>query len=218
MGFSLLLPVPQRKRDRYIVETHDIFHRFLERMIQPPAIDRWAEKALARVVPSFFQTYLISVLAVQRQVAAAADQKSRAPTFGRVSDVRTAAADPVGFREGIVSFISDAIGLSTNYGPPNIDFYEELLQLRVRRLLDDIREPDMANLTMRDFFDQLAKRSPETLEKPMTSLRDVDVPGYLVPAPGDTGRPSAHLNDEQLAELLRFLRRGGGGVVGRDGA
>ena len=54
VGFSLLLPVPQRKRDRYIVETHDIFHRFLERMIQPPAIDRWAEKALIRVVPSFF--------------------------------------------------------------------------------------------------------------------------------------------------------------------
>ncbi len=218
VGFSLLLPVPQRKRDRYIVETHDIFHRFLERMIQPPAIDRWAEKALIRVVPSFFQTYLVCVLAIHRLVTAVADQKARAPTFGRVSDVRNAAADPVGFREGVVSFISDAVGLAGAYGPPNGDFYNELLQLRVRQLLDDIQEPDMANLTMRDFFDQLAKRSPETLEKPMTSLRDVDVPGYLVPAPGDTGRPSAHLNDEQMAELMRFLRRGGGGVVGRDGA
>jgi hypothetical protein len=218
VGFSLLLPVPQRKRDRYIVETHDIFHRFLERMIQPPAIDRWAEKALIRVVPSFFQTYLISVLAIHSLIAAGDSQKARAPTFGRVSDVRNAAADPVAFREGIVSFVSDAVGLTTNYGPPNRDFYQELLQLRVRRLIDDLQEADMANLTMRDFFDQLAKRSPETLEKPMTSLRDVDVPGYLVPAPADTGQPRAHLNDEQLAELMRFLRRGGGGVVGHDGA
>ena len=52
----------------------------------------------------------------------------------------------------------------------------------------------------------------------MTSLRDVDVPGYLVPIPAKTGGPRAHLNDEQLAELMRFLRRGGGGIIGRDGA
>jgi len=187
-------------------------------MIQPPAIDRWAEKALVRVVPSFFQTYLISTLAIHALIVADESQKARSPTFGRVSDVRNAMADPVAFREGIVEFVSDSVGLTTSYGPANIDFYSELLQLRVRRLIDDLQEADMANLTMRDFFDQLAKRSPETLEKPMTSLRDVDVPGYLVPAPADTGGPRAHLNDEQLAELMRFLRRGGGSVVGRDGA
>ena len=145
-------------------------------------------------------------------------QKSRVPTFGRVSDVKNAAADPVAFREGIVDFISDAVGLTTDYGPLNSDFYKELIQHRVRRLIDDLQDADMENLTLRDFFDQLAKRSPETLEKPMTSLRDVDVPGYLVPAPSETGGPRAHLNDEQLAELMRFLRRGGGGVIGHDGA
>jgi len=221
VGFSLLLPVPQRKRDRYIVETHDIFHRFLERMIQPPAIDRWAEKALVRVVPSFFQTYLISVLAIDGLIRAEDAHKNRAPSFGRISDVRNAAGDPVAFREGLVNFIVKAVGLNSSYGPPNIEFYKELLQDRVRRLLDDTSEPDMINLTIRDFFDELAKRSPETLEKPMTSLRDVDVPGYLVPAPdhtGQGGRSRAHLNDEQLAELMRFLRKGGSGVVGRDGA
>jgi len=218
VGFSLLLPVPQRKRDRYIVETHDIFHRFLERMIQPPAIDRWAENALARVVPSFFQTYLISTLAIPQLIAADDSFKYRVPSYGKVSDVKNAAADPVAFRDGIVHFILGAVGLDTNYCPQNSDFYVELIQLRVRRLLDDLQEPDMENLLLRDFFDVLSKRSPETLEKPMTSLRDVDVSGYLVPAPAETGGPRAHLNDEQMAELMRCLRRGGGGFIGADGA
>ena len=38
VGFSFLIPTPHARRDRYIVETHDVFHRFLERMIAPPAI------------------------------------------------------------------------------------------------------------------------------------------------------------------------------------
>ena len=51
VGFVMLLPTPQNRRDRYVVETHDIFHRFLERMIAPPAVERWAENARA----SFYQ-------------------------------------------------------------------------------------------------------------------------------------------------------------------
>src|SRR5260370_22700979 len=45
VGFCLLIPTPHARRDRYIVETHDIFHRFLERMIAPPAITRWPAAA-----------------------------------------------------------------------------------------------------------------------------------------------------------------------------
>ena len=117
-----------------------------------------------------------------------------------------------------MSFIADAVGLGTRYEPSNAEFYLTLLKGRVRDLMDDINDPEMASLPMREFFDQLARRSPETLERPMTSLRDVDVPGLLVPAPENTGRGRRSLNNEQLAELMRFLRRGGSGVVGRDGA
>ncbi|MEJ8563322.1 helicase C-terminal domain-containing protein [Yoonia sp. GPGPB17] len=35
VGFSLLVPTPQSRRDRYVVEVHRPFHRFLERMISP---------------------------------------------------------------------------------------------------------------------------------------------------------------------------------------
>src|SRR5690606_791367 len=58
VGFSLLIPTPHARRDRYIVETHDIFHRFLERMIAPPAITRWAASAQDRVLTSLFQAWL----------------------------------------------------------------------------------------------------------------------------------------------------------------
>ena len=62
VGFCLLIPTPQRRRDRYIVEVYDMFHRFLERMVQPASIDRWAQKAVERVFPSVFQAYFCGVL------------------------------------------------------------------------------------------------------------------------------------------------------------
>ncbi|MBY0440026.1 MAG: hypothetical protein K2W80_17735, partial [Burkholderiales bacterium] len=37
VGFVILIPTPQSKRDRYIVEAHQMYHRFLERMIAAPA-------------------------------------------------------------------------------------------------------------------------------------------------------------------------------------
>ena len=55
---SCLIPTPHSRRDRYIVETHDIFHRFLERMIAAPAITRWAASAHDRVLASLFQAWL----------------------------------------------------------------------------------------------------------------------------------------------------------------
>ena len=57
VGFVMLLPTPQNRRDRYVVETHDIFHRFLERMIAPPAVERWAETAIKRTLASHVQAW-----------------------------------------------------------------------------------------------------------------------------------------------------------------
>lgn len=61
VGFSMLLPTPQSRRDRYIVEVHDIFNRFLEQMVAPAAIERWAANAIKRVMPSIFQLWLNGV-------------------------------------------------------------------------------------------------------------------------------------------------------------
>ena len=50
VGTSILIPTPQQRRDRYIVEIHDIFHRFLERMIDAAPVERWAENAITRTL------------------------------------------------------------------------------------------------------------------------------------------------------------------------
>ena len=62
VGFSLLVPTPHSRRDRYVIETHDQFHRFLERMIPPPAVQRWAERAIRRAMPSILQAFLCGVV------------------------------------------------------------------------------------------------------------------------------------------------------------
>ena len=86
VGFSLLVPTPHSRRDRYVVETHDQFHRFLERMIPPPAVQRWADRAIRRMIPSIVQAYLCAVVE-QEDFAAAADG-----TKGNARHFTTAAA------------------------------------------------------------------------------------------------------------------------------
>src|SRR3546814_9266289 len=87
VGFSILVPTPHSRRYRYVVETHDQFHRFLERMIPAPAVQRWAERAIRRIIPSILQAYLCGVVEQEAFERAPEDAKSAERSF------RTAAAD-----------------------------------------------------------------------------------------------------------------------------
>src|SRR5277367_5690217 len=75
VGFSLLVPTPQTRRDRFVVEVHESFHRLLERMIAPPAVERWADRAIERTIPSLVQTWLAGVYFQQEFARAALDRK-----------------------------------------------------------------------------------------------------------------------------------------------
>ena len=70
VGTSILIPTPQQRRDRYIVEIHDIFHRFLERMIDAAPVERWAENAITRTLASFLQLKLCGVDYIRNMNAA----------------------------------------------------------------------------------------------------------------------------------------------------
>src|SRR6185295_9292984 len=78
VGTSILIPTPQQRRDRYIVEIHDIFHRFLERMIDAAPVERWAENAINRTLASFLQLKLCGVDYIRNMNAAktAADKSN----------------------------------------------------------------------------------------------------------------------------------------------
>src|SRR3546814_15667127 len=99
VGFSILVPTPHSRRDRYVVETHDQFHRFLERMIPAPAAQRWAARALRRTIPSIPQPYPYGVVDKDSTNRAPEDAKSATPSSRPVAAFHSWSQRPTGRAE-----------------------------------------------------------------------------------------------------------------------
>lgn len=206
VGFSLLVPVPQRYRDRFVLEIHDIFHRFLERMILPAAVDRWAEKALVRVMPSFFQEYVCGINAIERLCAADDDKKRNSPTFAMAPDVRDFLAVPAN-KAATEVFMEKALGLSFSPSPEGKNYYRSLLKGQLTHYQQDLGVDRLVNAThLVKFF---AARN--SLLRPMTSLRDVDQPGLIRESGVDASYK--HVKDGMTARVMTFIRRGSGADI-----
>ncbi|MDO9506592.1 DEAD/DEAH box helicase family protein [Hydrogenophaga sp.] len=177
VGFVVLVPTPQRRRDRQIIEVFDIFHRFLERMVQPAAIDRWAEKAVERVHPSMLQAYLAGIVPSRKLLEADASEKHTVPSFYYLKEVLKEQRERQGaFLAEINAFIELAIGLKDGYCPEGEEHYRRMIVERTRDVLgtwdsDTWREDG----TLKSFFEG----QPDAMRKPMTSLRDVDESGVI---------------------------------------
>lgn len=206
VGFSLLVPVPQRHRDRFVLEIHDIFHRFLERMILPAAVDRWAEKALVRVMPSFFQEYVCGMNAIERLCASDDDKKRNSPTFAMAPDVRDFLADPANVKT-TEAFMEKALGLSFSPSPEGKNYYRSLLKGQLTHYHQDLCVDRLVNGTrLVQFF---ATRN--SLLRPMTSLRDVDQPGLIYESRTDASYKRAA--EGMTARAMDFIRRGPGADI-----
>jgi len=208
-GFSLLMPTPHSRRDRYVIETHDQFHRFLERMIPPPAVQRWAERAIRRAMPSILQAYLCGVVE-QELFCAATGDKSDARTFTTAAAIKAWADRHAGGNPGAIrattEFALEAVGLdgrgtrhtgSATHG----DHYRKLVEDRVRDILGLFTQrTDSSKLS--NFW-----QSKETREmrKPMLSLRDVDAGGIIQGATRDPWRgKNVHL--ETTRQIMKVIR------------
>jgi len=216
-GFSLLVPTPQARRDRYIVETHDVFHRFLERMIAPPAITRWAASAHNRILTSLFQSWLSGW--VEQKLFIQEQDKSRALRFETVNDVNrlfTGNALP-GAAKDFMEFCARAIGIAGRGearlgAAPHTTFYDERIRNLAKQLTDEFRTEN-ATTPLAEYWEN----SPVG-QKPMMSLRDIDEAGKFVPAKAFGSRRSRGLDDKTLvAEALRIVRRQRGAVGELDG-
>lgn len=206
VGFSLLVPVPQRYRDRFVLEIHDIFHRFLERMILPAAVDRWAEKALVRAMPSFFQEYVCGMNAIERLCAADDDKKRNSPTFAMAADVRDFLAVPANMKT-TEAFMEKALGLSFSPSPEGKNYYRSLLKGELNHYQQDLNVDRLVNGTrLVQFF---AARN--SLMRPMTSLRDVDQPGIIYESSADASYK--RVTDGMTARAMTFIRRGSGADI-----
>lgn len=206
VGFSLLVPVPQRYRDRFVLEIHDVFHRFLERMILPAAVDRWAEKALVRVMPSFFQEYVCGMNAIELLCAADEDKKRNSLTFAMAPDVRDFLAVPANMK-ATETFMEKALGLSFSPSPEGKNYYRSLLKAQLTHYQQDLGVDRLANSTrLVQFF---AVR--DSLLRPMTSLRDVDQPGLIRESGADVSY--RRVTDGMTARAMTFIRRGSGADI-----
>jgi hypothetical protein len=210
VGFSMLIPTPHARRDRYVVETHDQFHRFLERMIPPPAVQRWADRAIRRMVPSLLQAYLCGVVEKEEFFGAATDAKGRARSFTSPAVIkawceRFQGGYPAAVRD-VRDFALDAIGLNgrgelRTGAATHLEHYQGFVEDRVLELLNIFTDrSDASHLS--NFWLSVQTRE---IRKPMTSLRDVDAGGVLQAAWRDPFR-AKNVNLETVRQVMRVIR------------
>lgn len=211
VGFIVLIPTPQRRRDRHIVHVFDIFHRFLERMVQPAAIDRWAERAIERVFPSLFQAYLLGVVPSRELIRLPEGDKSKTPDFSFIPNVRREhSARGDAFIDEINQFIELAVGLRGVFAPEGEEHYRRRIDQRTRNLIVNTwSSPLWGSGGMDGYF----KAQTDPMLKPMTSLRDVDQGGVIQASSRDA---DGHKQTPSEVHLVMDLVRHG--VANNDGA
>lgn len=210
VGFSMLVPTPHSRRDRYVVETHDQFHRFLERMIPAPAVQRWAERAIRRIIPSILQAYLCGVVEQEAFERAPEDAKSAARSFRTAAAVKSWSDRHAGSGAGAIAalteFALEGIGLDGRSlerigAAPHDGHYRQFVQDRVRMLLDVFTQRSDSSL-LANFW---KSRESQTVRRPMTSLRDVDSGGTILAATRDPYRGRS-VNLETVRQVMKIIR------------
>jgi hypothetical protein len=215
VGFVMLIPTPQNRRDRYVVETHDIFHRFLERMIAPPAVERWAENAIRRVMASLAQTWAL-LRENELFIEASASEKRRADSYDVTSPVSAyARRDVLELSDDFGTFALRAIGFEGRGSPPRgrpvyDDIYRDLVRQEVDRFAQHLR-----NISSPLRFQEYWAEEGAAFKPPMTSLRDVDEAGIIVGGGFDmyTRQGSRRVRPEHLIHVMRAIRSQRGAVA-----
>jgi hypothetical protein len=218
VGFVMLLPTPQSRRDRYVVETHDIFHRFLERMIAPPAVERWSELAIDRVRPSYVQTW--AMLKDSSDFRDLPDQrKSEFVTHDSTRVLnKLSRRDTVAFADDLGRFMLDAIGISgrgeDRIGEPQArDFYRARTDAAALALGKSFKDLDIT-ARLRQFWEEQDTK----LQMPMTSLRDVDEAGLIRASDFDRGSrgTSREMSLDDVATAMKIIRKQRGDAAETD--
>jgi len=202
VGFSLLVPTPQTRRDRFVVEVHESFHRLLERMIAPPAVERWADRAIDRTIPSLVQMWLAGVRHQERFLAASSEQKSQTMLPTTVEQVERLLRDGRSF-DDCVAFVVEAVGIDAATGAPtNPVYYADLVRATAARIQAVIASGDFTGRLSEFWGNPLSG-----LQRPMTSLRDVDAAGRIR-ASNRTQRNQS-LSWEEVGEAMAMVRNRG---------
>jgi len=93
---------------------------------------RWAEKALVRVMPSFFQEYVCGVAVIQSLCRADEAEKRGVNIFRNATDARDFLTRPSAL-ERTERFMARALGLGVAPGPDGAAYYRALLREQLGR-------------------------------------------------------------------------------------
>ena len=180
-------------------------------MIAPAAIDRWAERAVERVISSFLQAYLCGVHAVRTLCEAPESEKVRQRFYKTTAEVRASESDnAMAFKGEIASFVENATGLRLPYAPQEKGYYQDLIRSRINDIFSDMSQPRFAGADLGNF---LSTRNIDL--RPMMSLSDVDKPGRIVPA-GRDSRDERKVKLELIGRAMRLIRGGSGAAIDDD--
>lgn len=155
-GISIFVVTPQSERDRSIFDRFGKFHEYLDRLVDPSAVNRWPEPAVGRTLPGLLCGYLMGVAAskVGKQLASV---ESVQECLGR-SGAEALTEDAV------VSWLMDA------YGTKYVTKYGARVALRAKNEYSLVVNTPPS------------KGKPKYLNRhlgAMRSLRDVDDPAYI---------------------------------------
>lgn len=202
VGFSLLIPTPQTRRDRFVVEVHESFHRLLERMISPPAVERWADRAIARTIPSLVQTWAAGVRHQEQFLAATDCDKGLVGLPTTVEAMDRLLKDPNQF-DDCVRFVATAVGTRAQTGgPTNPDYYGDLVRSVAARIRASVGSGEFVG-RLGDFWNNPLSG----MQRPMTSLRDVDAAGQIQ-ASARTQR-NEPISREEISDAMTVVRNRG---------
>jgi len=157
-GISFFVATPQSERDRSIFGRFGKFHEYIDRLVDPSAINRWPAQALERTVPGVLVGYLTTV--------AARASARRLETVRKVQRAKgTAGAEALDEAE-VVAWMARAYG--ADKAP--YDGYGREVETVVRNRYAQIVNTPEAVITT----DQL-----NMFLTPMRSLRDIDDPASV---------------------------------------
>jgi hypothetical protein len=177
-------------------------------MVQPAAVDRWAEKAIRRAIPSVMQEYLCGISRIQALAATDVARKGEVRDFKRTEHVREHLNNGL-HRDELKQFIIDALGLAVRPPVDGLAYYESLVHKEVIAYWTAMDDPELRHTDFKNFFGQ-----KEQALRPMTSLRDVDLAGFIAEA-----RIDAHgkrVDDGQTALAMSFIRHGVAGELDQE--
>jgi hypothetical protein len=158
-GISLFIATPQSERDRSIFDRFRKFHDYLDRLVDPTAVNRWPEPALGRTVPGLLCGYLMGCAAQQLGTPLATVENVQ-DSYGRAGAQSLEDA-------AILDWMDRAYGTDAAPSPR----YRERLVTRVRNAFSSI-----VNMQRRQGG---MPRSLNIHLGAMRSLRDVDDPAFI---------------------------------------